>query len=733
MHLRVNTTRRGDSVYRYAQLVQSVRDEQGRSTTRVVKHLGALPEPVIEALRIGFRAGASGQGVLLTSDVARLLHGQDVANRRYLDLAVLLDCARQWQLARLLDEMAEPSQTNLSLSQVILPLVLQRCCAPGSKLGATRWTPRTAVPELLGFDPQAFNNTRVHRGLEALHQLEGPLQKRLVEAYEKRRPSAVVFMDVTDTYFEGMECGLAEQTRTKTEMPNKRCIGIVLLVNEQGYPMRWAVVGGKTKDWTAMRGMLSDMGEVPWLRQTLIVFDRAMGQRSTVAELKRTGLWFLTAAHRTSIESYTTDLPVAALAKVEIQGTLESYEDDIKHVAEAARKAGFEEVHERLFAVDLGVAIPPGPARYVPRKRWRGQPNKLSQNLRLAEAARLHQRDQPKATQAAIADRLGVSRSRVRKSLALLRLAPAIQDKIHEMGDRFPVPETAIQTLLGLHPDEQLDALGLLLREHQATKDAIKASVGEPRQDDALGPLRMVAYFNPQLFVDARLRAQEHCALLERRVAQFNEELANAKQSRKRDPTFRRFSREVERLNYLDTFDIHLEPITVTSPKGTPLASFRGSLTRKPDAWARRRKYDGFVLLLGHPDLTHSATELVQHYRGKDVVEKDFQTIKSLVKLRPIFSYTDPKVLAHITICMLALLLLRTLTTRLANTQAPVSAQAAIEILEDCRLNQRDTDAGTPVYHLTRLNQEQEEILSRLNLAQLADQGHVSAAITPRS
>ena len=148
--------------------------------------------------------------------------------------------------------------------------------------------------------------------------------------------------------------------------------------------------------------------------------------------------------------------------------------------------------------------------------------------------------------------------------------------------------------------------------------------------------------------------------------------------------------------------------------------------------WARRRKFDGFVLLVGHPELPHSAAELVQHYRGKDVVEKDFQTIKSFVKLRPLFHYTDPKVLAHVTISMLALLLLRTLKTRLVNADADQSPEATLEILADCRLNERRTDAGRPVYHLTQLNPDQEKILKTINLAKLADQTYVAKTVTAR-
>lgn len=52
-------------------------------------------------------------------------------------------------------------------------------------------------------------------------------------------------------------------------------------------------------------------------------------------------------------------------------------------------------------------------------------------------------------------------------------------------------------------------------------------------------------------------------------------------------------------------------------------------------------------------------------YREKDIVEKDFQVIKSVLEIRPIRHRSDEKVKAHVTICMLALLLERILRKNL--------------------------------------------------------------------
>lgn len=734
MHLRRVTSKRKGKTYRYAQLVESYRRDDGKPAVRVIKHLGTLPDSLFDLLRTALEANRKGDTLVLGSEAAEMLSGSTLANRRYLDMAVLIDCWRHWGLSELLDELAGAQATSLSFSEVVLPLVLQRCCAPGSKVEATRWIATTALPEVLGLDTAAFHNSRVHRSLQTLYEVTGTLQQRLSErCSDQDGPFGVLFMDVTDTYFEGIGCPMAEQTRTKTEMPHKRCLGIVLLATEQGYPLRWKVVGGKTKDWHAMGGLLEDIGQVSWLQQTPVVFDRAMGNQSNVAALKARGVHFLTAAHATAIESYTTRLPCSAVANLKLEGTDESYERDIERVAEACRCAGLEQIHRRLFAVELGIRVPASEQdrskEATSGGQRRGRPVMAAKHLRQAHEIQGQLLADADHSLEDAAASLGITKQHLYNQLALLRLAPAVQECILQWDDRLPFGEKELRSLLTLAPDEQLAAFHERLAAHLPASSEPAAST---RKDQSIGPLRLVAYFNPQLFVDIRRRTAEHCENLQRHVNKINSELAAAKRSRGYDSTYRKLSRELERLNYLDTFDIELTPITITSKTGRSISSFQAAITRNEKVWLRRRRYDGFVLLLAHPELPQSAKELVNFYRIKDTIEKDFQTIKSVIKLRPIYSYTDPKVQAHVTLCMLALLVQRYLEHRLRTAGLPLSTPACIDLLKTCHLNQRRSD-DLPLYDITMLNAEQQEILSALGLERLADDEHLRGSITPRS
>lgn len=734
MHLRYVTSRSKGKCYRYAQLVESYRREDGKPAVRVVKHLGALPEPLFNVIRVALDAYRTGDTLVLRSEVAKLLSGSTTANLRYLDLAVLIDCWHQWELSSLLDELAGGRETSIPFSNLILSLVLQRCSAPSSKLGATRWVPTTALPEVLGFDVEGFHNTRIHRSLQKLYTVTETLQQRLTERYlDHEETFGALFMDVTDTYFEGIGCPMAEQTRTKTEMPHKRCLGIVLLANCQGYPLRWKVIGGKTKDWDAMQGMLDDLGQLEWLKQTTVVFDRAMGNQKTVAALKAEHkVRFLTAAHVTAIESYTKELPFSVYSDIELNGTDDAYKQDIELVAQAARSAGFEEIHSGLFAIDLGIKLPAEEQKHQDQdpstQRRPGRPVLAAKHLQQAYEIQVKMAADASIRRKDVAASLNISPKHLDHQLALLRLAPAVQKRIFQLGERFPFGEKYLRSLIRLEPDEQLTALDEKLADHASD---LAKPIASTDDDQRIGLLRLVAYFNPQLFVDIRRRTAQHCEKLQRHVGNFNAELAAAKRSRDYAPTYRKFAHEVERLNYLDTFNIELTPITVTSKTGRAIASFQGRITRDEKAWRRRRRYDGFVLLLGHPELPHTAKQLVNLYRIKDTVEKDFQTIKSVVKLRPIYSYTDPKVQAHVSLCMLALLLQRTLERRLRVAELSLTAPACIDLLRTCHLNQRRSN-GELLYDITQATAEQYHVLTALGLEQLADDVHLRARITPR-
>jgi len=730
MYPRKTYIRREKKTYLYVQLVQGYRRPgDGASRQRVVANLGQMTEQEFENLKAAFKASREGKTVIIPEEARRRLKNDKTkANLEYLHVAVLKQEWEVWELGRLLSDLIGDEQTAVPTCDVIRALTLQRCIAPRSKLYAQEWFPTTALPELLAISPGQFNNTRVHRALDTLYNCTPQLQEKLSTSYQEREGAfAAMFIDVTNTYFQGHGCDMAERSTTKEGLRNKWCIGIALLVNEKGYPLRWEVVPGKTKDHIAIEEIMVNLQKLDWAQNVPLVCDRAMGQRKSLRKAYATGLRFLTASRVDSIESYTTEMPWEAFSKIELGGTKASLKEDITEVAKVAKDTEeFERVDDRLFVMDLGVVdCPPDENKKKAGDGRHRRATGIQEQLRYAHELKEMKASGGFKTYKALAPTLGITQSEVSQRLSPLRLTPESLEYIQSLQSDVPIGVPRMRRLLRTKDaSEQLR----LLQEFAAPEIAVKDT--EDGDDEGLLRVRLVAYFNPQMFVEQRLRARGHLEELEKFVAELNVELANAKKTRDEEATRRKIVRRLEKNNYVDAFDISLKPISLKGREGT---TFECALKLRADNWERRHRYNGFVLLLTHPELQKTAKEIALLYRAKDMVEKDFQCIKSVVKLRPVFHRTDPKVVAHVSLCMLALLLERSLEHRLADGGLKQSASAAIERLSTCHLNLMQPVDGEPSYYsVTETTPEQMRMLEVLGLPHLVDDETVAGALTAR-
>ena len=308
MHLVRTRVRSGKSFKTYVRLVQTYRREDGMPAQRVIANLGEMSDREFENHKLAFKASRQGKSVVLRD--APAWKARVLANLAYLDVAVALEMWRSWKLSELLHRLIPERKVAVRAAEVICALTIQRCVAPGSKLSATRWFGRTALPELLGVNPARFHNTRIHRVLDKLDAVGAELQEGLVRRYQHKDGTfAALFTDVTDAWFEGRGPDLAERGRTKEGLRHRHKVGILLLCNEHGFPLRWKTLPGREKDPEALRGLVAQIEAEPWAKGVPIVFDRAMGTAGAVGRLWVSGLRFVTAVHRPEIASYTEAVP----------------------------------------------------------------------------------------------------------------------------------------------------------------------------------------------------------------------------------------------------------------------------------------------------------------------------------------------------------------------------------------------------------------------------------------
>lgn len=715
MHIRTSRVRRNGKVYEYAQLVETYRRESdGMPVHRV---LATLTDPIeAQNLREALAAARRGKRVAVARQ-APTPSLKPTANLRYLDLAVLLELWRETGLGAVLDELLPAGQASVSPASVVAALTLQRCVDPGSKLSATRWMPRTALPELLGIAPGSFNNTRLHRVLDDLDDATALLMAKLPARYVASDGNFVsLFMDVSDTWFVGEGPSMARRGKTKEGMVQQK-IGILLLCNEHGYPVRWEVIEGTQHDSIAMSRMLKSIAGVSWAREAPVVCDRAMGKTAQIREMLGTGLRFLTALTVTEFDSYATSIPHPSLAHFEAS-------DDVKAIAQCIEQAGMRRVRDDLFVLDLGVVVRDDGAPYEPLAR--GDDDDVA-----VTAMRSCRQIREAVAQARFASLAAAGRSLgLRKSVTLkyCRLATLSEQQQREVVDgKVRAPLADLLRVAAIKDEAQRDeAFELLTRRPPTQAKAPRKSPPATPAQVSIEPVRVraVAYFNPERFVHERQAADEKRRAIEAFADDLNARLQAPRSRLTPHALGVLIDRRLRADSLLEAFEVRITKLPASEEV------CRVDLVLDAAEWARRRRYDGFTVLVAHPELPQKDEDLCKLYRAKDAVEKDFHVIKSVVEVRPVRHRNDAKVRAHVTLCMLALLLERTLQRRLA--KHPDSAETALETLATCHLNLFKAERSAAAYALTHPDPAQRAILRALRMGELADDDCIAQKITPR-
>ena len=709
-------------------------------THRVIANLGELSDLEIENVRQALKASRASKSVIIPE--APALNCEMLASLAFLDVAVALEMWRSWKLSELFAQLIPENDPAMTSSDVLCALAIQRCIAPGSKLQAQRWFPETALPELLGVVPSHFHNTRIHRVLDKLDSVDEQLQEALVRRYEQRDGAFVsLFTDVTDAWFEGRGPDLAERARTKEGMTNLFKIGILLLCNEHGYPMRWRTLPGRTQDGEALRDLVGSIEGLDWAQNIPIVFDRAMGTASAVARLIQSKLRFLTAVPRTEIDSYCKhpdDMASRFNALHDLVGS-EDREQCKAVAAEAALRVsqcGMEKVDDRLYVLDLGTTdrvfrVPQDVAELdVDVETLEGG----ALSLHRARTFQAGLADKTYRTQADIAKQIGVTPARMSQLMGLLRLDEALQNKVLA-GECGNIGEALLRDIARRRTKaEQRRAFAELIKPKDANdsnqrpqKRQRSGTAVEKAAGKADACVRRILYFNPMLFVEMRATAERHRTEIDTYISDLNARLRCRSNKATRESVYADISAKLSSRSMLSVYAISVDSCIDKGHEHLVV-----SLRFDEEKWNERRKHDGFVLLVAHPELPNSAQQLAALYRAKDKIEKDFQTIKSDIQIRPVFHHTNPKVRAHVSVCMLALLLEREMERRCREAGSPQTAPDALEQMASGRLCMVGMGKDTPITYMpTTVRAEQSAMLARLGLERLGDREQLASIIHP--
>lgn len=720
MHIREAKTVANGKTYHYVQLAESYRNKNGTPATRVIANLNHLSDQEVENLRIALEAARQGKSVAVVTAVQA---PKPQANLDYLELAVLLELSRRCGLDALLQDVLPRGGQSIPPSEVALAIVLNRLSAPCSKFAVSEWFANTALPELLDVDADKLGNTRLHRVLSALAEQTPAIMKRLPAMYgEGYGPSSSLFIDLTDATFEGNGPEKARKGRCKDDTIRQR-VGIVLLCNERGYPLRWQVVEGNAAEAPVMIQQMREVSRTTWAKGLPIVADRALGHTAYVRELLAANVRFVTAMTRNELRAYAPGIDFDELSKFDPSA-------ESKAQIEWFRRAGFAYDSETLFYRDLGVVTrtsttgdsaesmePTSPVD------TNGPENRAAKALELGIAITRARDGGAASSYNEAARALGLPNGCAKRCRRLVGLTDELQTRVLN-GEAYGISLRRLVTVAQSPGPEQRAAFDELLRQRDEGKLFELYTPGPSNRlsyDTEPVEVRVVVYFNPKMCVAQRKKQEEKLKKARGHVRDLNTSAAEGRSNRTPKQLFAAASAKLKELGLVTVFDLELVEHKGDAPQLR--------LTLNEAAWATRRALDGCSLLVADPRIEIDAAALCRLYRAKDAVEKDFQTIKTVIRMLPVRHWTDPKVTAHITICVLALALERLLRDELAGL---ATADEAIRLLSRCRLNRYGTTGQDRAYVITTPSEQQSRLLRRLQMSHLADDDQMAEQIHPK-
>jgi transposase len=242
---------------------------------------------------------------------------------------------------------------------------------------------------------------------------------------------------------------------------------------------------------------------------------------------------------------------------------------------------------------------------------------------------------------------------------------------------------------------------------------------------------RHILGFNSDLFKSQRKAREEFIEKAIEELEKENEELLNAKKSRKLKTAEKKIDGKLEKLKMKRYFGYSLEEVSLSTKKGSQITSFNLSFWRKAEKIEKAKLTDGMWVLVTNISETVEPEEyrlgpedMVSAYRDKNRIEEAFREVKSFLNFRPTFVYTHEHVRAHYTICILSYLLEMSITNKLR--EKPIEGVGSVrkvhKMLRRCELGKmsvKGTNRSRKM--LMPLNDGQKSVMKLFNSGYLVE------------
>ncbi|KXA97608.1 hypothetical protein AKJ39_03160, partial [candidate division MSBL1 archaeon SCGC-AAA259J03] len=285
---KVTNTYKGET-REYAQIVRSVRREDGKSSLEVVRSLGRMEtEEDWEWARSVLESMEKGE---------ELVKLKDLKIDRQLELGAIWATDDVWRncgIQKALMDSFAGRDTEYNLERVIFLLTVNRFYDPSSDHAAHVW-----------INEKAFSYTTdvakewVYRSQKKLVEEKEVIERRILEGLKAALDPSLdlVFYDLTSTYFEGVGPELAEFGYSRDGRPDR--VQIVLgIVMADGIPIAHQVWPGNTTDKTTLKEAVRDLKERFDIRNVVFVADRGLISSDNLEELEDEGYDYILSTNR---------------------------------------------------------------------------------------------------------------------------------------------------------------------------------------------------------------------------------------------------------------------------------------------------------------------------------------------------------------------------------------------------------------------------------------------------
>jgi transposase len=265
---------------RYAQLVESLRNEAGQPRQRTLATLGRLePGGDVDRLIESLNRAQGRDSADVPATAAK------PPELRFLDCRTVGDVWALWQLWKSLDLEGlalawARSKSELDVLGCLRLMVFNRLCDPSSKLGVLRWLQTVALPNGFGFEQGLPEHQHLLRAMDVIDEHADAVGQRL--AFLMRplidQDLSVVFYDLTTVTVQG-EAVLDDDVRhygLSKDGGVARQFVLSLVQTAQGLPIAHEVHPGHTAEAKTLMPMVRSLLQRWPLKRVVLVADRGL-------------------------------------------------------------------------------------------------------------------------------------------------------------------------------------------------------------------------------------------------------------------------------------------------------------------------------------------------------------------------------------------------------------------------------------------------------------------------